>query len=158
MPKKGYNRNSPEVRYQPGTHVPQPPTLDIKPFYPPMSSQQRDERLDILLNKEEKIQNKMNIIEAEAEANSKAREHNKTKIDELQKQQQQQGVLSRLGSYLSYGNTHTLNENIKELQSEQAKHELHDQELRNQIREHVLEQEDIMRSKNDINRMYRDVL
>ena len=121
-----------------------------------MTSEERDERLDILLNKEKEIQNKMDIIEAEAKANSEAREHNKKKIDDLHSEKSKEGIISRVGSYFSYGNTHKLNENIKELQSEQAKHELHDQELRNQIREHVLEQEDIMRSKNDINRMYRD--
>jgi hypothetical protein len=156
MKKRGYNRNRNNNLNQHISSVNRSSTFGDKSIYPPMTSKERDDQIDILLQKNKEIQNKMDIAEAKAEANSEAREHNKNEIQKLDSEKSKEGIISRVGSYFSYGNTHKLNENIKELQSEQAKHELHDQELRNQIRAHVLEQEDIMRSKNDINRMYRD--
>ncbi len=121
-----------------------------------MTSEERDKRLDLLLQKEKKIQEEIDIFNVEAKANSEAIEHIKKKIVELQKQEQLQGFFSHLTSHLSFGNTHKLNKEIEELQSELAKHELRDNELFEKVRKHVLIQEEILRSKNDINRMFRD--
>jgi SMC interacting uncharacterized protein involved in chromosome segregation len=130
--------------------------MSNKSIYPPMTSEERDERLGILLKKEKKIQEEMDILNVEAKANSEAIEHIKKKIVELQKQLQQQGIFSHLTSHLSIGYTHKLNKEIEELQSELAKHKLHDNELFKKVREYVLMLEDILRSKKDINRMFRD--
>jgi hypothetical protein len=156
MPNNGYNRNSPGERYQPSTYVPQPPTCGNKSTYSRMTSQQRDERLDKLLNKEEKIQNEMNIIEDKSKTNSEAREHNKNEIHKLDSEKKEMGLLAHASSIFGFGHIPYINKKIGYLQSEQAKLELHDQELRNQIRAHVSEQEDNIRSKNDIKRMFLD--
>ncbi len=74
--KKGY-RNVKNILHQPSTYVPQHLTFDNKSFYPLMSSQQRDERLGTLLNKEKEIREEMDIIEAEATTNKNDMEHNK---------------------------------------------------------------------------------
>jgi len=156
MPRKGYNRNLREKRHQSINSSVQPTTFGDKSTYPPMTSKERDDQIDILLQKNKEIQNKMDIAEAKAEANSEAREHNKNEIHKLDSEKKEMGLLAHASSIFGFGHIPYINKKIGYLQSEQAKHELHDQELRNQIRAHVLEQEDIMRSKNDINRMYRD--
>jgi hypothetical protein len=156
MPKKGYKKNGNNDLHQPSTYGPQPLTFGDKSIYPPMTSKERDTRLGSLLNKEEKIQEEMDIAEAEAEENNKAIEHNKKKIDDLHSEKSKEGIISRVVSYFSYGNLPQINKEIEELQSKQAKHERHEQELREQIRAHVSEQEDNIRSKNDIKRMFLD--
>lgn len=152
MPRKGL----PKERYQPSTYVPQPPTFVDKPIYSLMTSEERDKRLNILLNKEEKTQKDIDIADAEAKTNSEAREHNKNEIRKLDSKKNEMGIVERACSIFGVGPIHSINEKIEYLQSEQAKLELHDQELFEKVRESVLEQEEIMRSKNDINRMYRD--
>lgn len=157
MPKKGYrNINSPEERYPPSTYVNQPYTPGDKSIYPPMTSTERDTKLGSLLNKEEKIQEEMDIIEAEARTNKNDMEHNKKNQSELENQKSNNGILSQAIGVFGFGKLPKINKEIEELQSKQAKHERHEQELLEQIRAHVLIQEEILRSKNDINRMFRD--
>jgi hypothetical protein len=153
---KDYNRNSLDERNQPSTYVSPPSTLGNKPSYSLMTSQQRDERLDILLKKEKEIQDEMDIADAEAKTNSEASEHNKNEIRKLDSKKNEMGIVARASSIFGFGHIPYINKKIGYLQSEQAKHELHDQELRNQIRAHVSEQEDNIRSKNDIKRMFLD--
>jgi hypothetical protein len=98
----------------------------------------------------------MDIIEAEATTNKNDMEHNKKYQSELENQKSNKGIFSQAIGIFGFGNLPQINKEIEELQSKQAKHKHHEQELREQIRAQIEIQEEIMRSKNDINQMFRD--
>ena len=77
-----------------------------------MTSKERDDKHNILLQKNKEIQDEIDIIEAEAKANSEAREHNKNEIHKLDSEKKEMGLLAHASSIFGFGHIPYINKKL----------------------------------------------
>ena len=158
MPRKGYNRNLREKGHQSINSSVQPTTFgDRTPsanYW--MSEEEWNTKLEKLVNKEERISEEMDIIEAEAKKNSKAREQHKNRRTELESESNNKGIFAKGLGIFGYGDVAQINNEIHDIDIRLVEHELRNEDYRNKIRELVESQRSISLSKQDIKRMFME--